>query len=233
MTNNLYIIALSGKMRRGKDTVAEYLEKKYSFQKVAFGNKLKDICMNYDNKAKKNREMWNYSIAKDLYPDCNQDKAAEKVDKLMQNIQPGTWKKLKYEECYGEKTEFSRRVMQQIGEGARNVLKQDKCWVHYLLRSCQQKGGRFAICDMRYRNEAFEVILASPEHQQVWRIERDMPKMSGANHISETDLDEFPFEVIIQNDGTIEELYEQVDSYIVPFLAYRQSNYSGLYGDSY
>lgn len=40
-------IALTAKMRAGKDTVAEYLIKKYGFTKFAFGDGIKRLCRDY------------------------------------------------------------------------------------------------------------------------------------------------------------------------------------------
>jgi dephospho-CoA kinase len=37
-------IALTGRIRAGKDTVAEYLQESYGFNRYAFGNGIRDIC---------------------------------------------------------------------------------------------------------------------------------------------------------------------------------------------
>jgi dephospho-CoA kinase len=41
-------IALAGKMRSGKDTVADYLGEKYKFKAFAFGNGIKQVCSMLD-----------------------------------------------------------------------------------------------------------------------------------------------------------------------------------------
>jgi hypothetical protein len=39
------IIAITGRMRNGKDTLADYLIKKYCYQQLAFAEPIKQICM--------------------------------------------------------------------------------------------------------------------------------------------------------------------------------------------
>jgi len=214
----LFVVAISGKMQSGKDTIGSYLVNKYKFKRIAFGDKLKEICMNYDNSTSEKRKQWNRSIAKDLYPEENIEKMSEIIDDLMQRIQPGLWTRLTYDECYKQKTDFSRNVMQQLGEGIRALKGDSSCWAKYLIRKCLTRSGRYVICDLRYKSEAF--LVEQIDHSQIWRVKRPIEEESlfGSNHISEIDLDDYPFEVVLNNNSTIGELHRQVDKVVRPFL---------------
>lgn len=50
-------IALSGKMRSGKDTVADYLEMHHGFLRLAFADKLKEVAMDLFGMTGKNRAL--------------------------------------------------------------------------------------------------------------------------------------------------------------------------------
>lgn len=219
MGSKLFVVAVAGKMRSGKNVVGEHLAEKYNFQCIAFADRLKEICMCYDNGTDEMRDWWNIQIAQDLYPDYDTGSIALCVDDLMQHIQPGKWRRLTHDECHGEKTEFSRNVLQKLGEGIRKIKNEGDCWAKYLVRRCLQAGsGRFVICDLRYKSEAF--LIEQIDHSQIWRVERDFGNIQrfGDKHISETDLDDYPFEVILQNDAEISDLCDKIDKVIVPFL---------------
>lgn len=199
------VIAVSGKLRHGKDTIGEYLVKKYDFQQIGFSDKLKSICMTYCNDS---RDYHNKQIAIELFPD-HDDSIIEEIDQLMWSVQPNGWTKLTQDECYDHKTEFSRGILQGLGHGMRQLRQYENVWVDHLLKTCQG-GGRWVITDLRYKNEAFgiEMICGS----QIWRVHRDIQCATDeqANHISETDLDDYPFEVVFTNNGTLQQLYDKV-----------------------
>lgn len=198
------VIAVSGKLRHGKDTVGDYLVFKYGFKQIGFADKLKEICMNYEESE---RALWNQQIAKELFPDENDVIIEEGIDALMRKAQPKRWQKLTHDECYDNKTNLSRHVLQVVGQGMREIRHPD-VWVKYALEQCAT--GRWVITDMRYKNEAF-IVDALPT-SQIWRVQRSIQAASSehANHISETDLDDYPFEVVLENTGTIEDLHEKI-----------------------
>lgn len=211
MGSKTLIIGVSGKLRHGKDTIGDYLVKRYSFKKVSFGDKLKQICMSYDNSIPELRSTSNQQIVQELFL----GKATEQqVDALMQYIQPGVWQKLTQDECYVTKPPHARKKMQLLGEGARHI--QADCWVAYALRKCHEEGGRFVIADLRYKNEAFAIEMQP--NSQLWRVVRDIEQDEFGAHISEIDLDDYPFEVLIDNNGSLKELYNIVDKVIRPLL---------------
>jgi len=213
MVSKTFIIGVSGKLRHGKDTIGDYLVRRYGFKKVSFADKLKQICMSYDNTTPELRSASNQQIARELF---NGKATEQQVDALMQWIEPGVWRKLTEEECYMTKPAHARRKMQLLGEGARQQIQAD-CWVAYALRKCHEEGGRFVIADLRYKNEAFAIEMQP--NAQLWRVFRDAVETDQfGKHISEVDLDDYPFEVFIDNNGSLRELYDTVDKVVRPLL---------------
>ena len=156
------IIGISGKMQSGKDTVADYLVKKYKFKRVAFADKLKEI-------------------AKDLF----------------------FWN--------GDKDNYGRKLLQDIGMKMREV-KTD-VWVNYILRTLNNEDNRekdYIITDVRFMNE-YELVKLGGNY--MWRINRDIKREGDVNnHQSEIDLDNVTdFDAVIDNNGTLAELYAKVD----------------------
>jgi len=204
-----FLIAISGKMRHGKDTIGDYLIARYGFKHIGFADKLKQICQTYEET---DRDACNKQIAAELFPE--QDKTVvNDIDVLMRAAQPDGWQKLTEDECYDNKTDLSRRVLQHIGDGMRFVRGQADVWARFSLATCQS--GRHVITDVRYKNEAF-AIDALP-HSQIWRVNRKIEAdPRSAKHISEVDLDDYPFEVVIENNDTIPHLYNKIDKIMKP-----------------
>jgi dephospho-CoA kinase len=205
------VIAVSGKMQHGKDSIGNYLIAKYGFKALRFADKVKEICINYDNSTPKSRERWNKKIAREV---LNNELRADEIDKLMQRVCPDVWRRGTHEDYYTIKPEWARLQMQGFAQGMRDL--DSDCWVRYVLRKCVKEQGRWVITDLRYKNEAFAIDVS--EDAQIWRVVRPIPPSTGANHVSECDLDSYPFEIFINNDGTIEELYKRVDKIIKKLL---------------
>lgn len=100
---------------------------------------------------------------------------------------------------------FVRPRLQQVGEGARQVIGQN-VWVRAAFDRFTP-GGRYAISDTRYPNEAAHIVAAGG---LVVRVNR--PGVGPANgHVSETALDGWPFDLVVDNDGTLDDLAERAD----------------------
>jgi len=211
MERSSLIVAVSGKMQHGKDEVGIYLTTKYKFKVLRFADKVKEVCMTYDNSTPELRAQWNQKVASEV---LNNVARANEIDKLMQDVCPGGWRKGTYEDYYTTKPEWARLQMQKFAQGMRDL--DVDCWVRYALQKCNKEKGRWVITDLRYRNEAFTIEVL--ENAQIWRVVRPIPPSTGAEHISETDLDSFPFEVVINNDGAIEDLRRKIDKVIKVLL---------------
>lgn len=130
---------------------------------------------------------------------------------------------LSYEQCYGPQEvkeavdprygKTPRELMQGVGEKLREVY--EHVWVDYVFNKTipplEESGyDCFAISDVRYPNEGDRIHHFQGE---VARIDRIAGGCSvGADHPSETAMEDYEdWDFIIDNNGTFEELYAQVD----------------------
>ena len=98
-----------------------------------------------------------------------------------------------------------RQLLQRLGqEAGRSVLGED-IWVRTLFERCP---ARMVVSDCRYPNEAAAIRSRGG---LVLRVER--PGCGPINsHGSETALDGFDFDAVIDNDGSIEDLVAKLDT---------------------
>lgn len=109
----------------------------------------------------------------------------------------------------GVKDDESRKGLQRLGESVRDHIH-PLAWVYAAIRVVSKVDGPVIITDCRYRNEAAWVRSAGG---RIVRIQRE--DVGAANdHISEHDLDDFPFDGVLDNDGTPEELGEALQKLI-------------------
>lgn len=212
------VFLINGKARSGKDTIADYIVNVTGAKKLWFAKPLKDMGQKY------------FDLTED--------------------------------ECYDNKTEISRRILQGLGAAFRDEI--DKCyWVNFVIKQIgelyEEGYKHFVISDCRYKNEIIE-LCASYDHdrftkvingldEDVWKdyqleyygksvydgniipdsfLDSSLPQIGcttvkitrgncpnieyGAGHASENDLNDFQFEHLIENNGTLDDLYRMVDS---------------------
>ena len=211
-------VGLSGKARHGKDEAAKCLIDEFNFQRIASADAVKRICMTYVNGTPSEREGSNYRLATELFQD---PEAASAVDALMQEAQPGVWKPLTYEDAYINKTQESRRLMCAIGDGMRHIVPgRSDVWIRYSINKVRSQPGRYAITDVRYPNEV-ELLLTMP-NSAVYRLRRD--SIPSSDHASEIALDNYRFDTIVKNNGTIEELHVRVKKLVKKLIESEPEN---------
>jgi hypothetical protein len=94
-----------------------------------------------------------------------------------------------------------RELLQALGFSARRVID-ERVWIAAAFHEMDDREQNYVIADVRFHNEA---NMIHSEGGKVWRIMR--PGVEAVNtHISETDLDRFPFDLTLNNDGTVEQL---------------------------
>lgn len=97
-----------------------------------------------------------------------------------------------------------RRLLQDLGVGARKVFGED-FWINQALKSLDY-GGNYVITDVRFKNEA-TAIWSMPG--KIWRVTR--PGVTAVNaHVSETQMDDYPVDHFVKNDGDVKDLWEEV-----------------------
>lgn len=177
----LMIIGLSGFAGAGKDTVADILVTKHGYQRFAFADKIKQS----------------------LY-DMNPLVVSGHATRLIEVVNDIGWDRAKRE--YPE----IRRLLQEYGISGRKHFGKLH-WVSLVLGQFPMESD-VVITDVRFENEAEHIKFR--DTGRMWRINRlDRPVLAVDNfkHISEHALDNYNFDYVINNNGTIEELETQVN----------------------
>lgn len=138
---------------------------------------------------------------------------ADKLKKLVTTFWPGIldphdgdWERAKADPAI-------RVLLQTVGQGARDVLS-DNVWVDAALGGCLPED--VVVTDLRYPNEARRIKDLGG---LIVRIER--PGIGPANnHSSEIAMASWRFDLLIQNDGTLDDLKREALQ-IASFGAYR------------
>jgi hypothetical protein len=101
-------------------------------------------------------------------------------------------------------------LLQYIGEGMRNIYGKD-IWVRQLGPKIEHQGAgeHLIVADLRYSNEAEYLRAKGFTLVNIRRPNRPIDR--DPSHISENDLNEYDFDFTIINDGTLGELYEEVE----------------------
>lgn len=181
------IIGLSGYGRAGKDSVADVLVERHRFQRVAFADKLRECA-----------EALNPIV--DVEFDADESKI------------PVRYLDAKERHGYNAAKEIYpefRGTLQRLGtEVGRNILGGD-IWVDATMNALDVERD-YVITDCRFPNEAQAINRAGG---LVVRVQR--PGNGPANeHPSETALDDYQFDGVINNDGTLEDLATRVEDFL-------------------
>jgi len=106
----------------------------------------------------------------------------------------------------GTKSEKGRHLLQVLGVSVREILGRDT-WIRVVenqIEACDPES-RFTITDVRFQNEADMICDRGGE---VWLVRR--PGYDGDGHASERFADEVWADIVIENDGSLEDLEQKV-----------------------
>jgi hypothetical protein len=98
-----------------------------------------------------------------------------------------------------------RRLLQDLGVGARKVFSEN-FWVQQALKDVHFEGN-YVITDVRFTNEAD--IIKKYDNAQLWRVKR-LGVEAVNSHVSEHELDGYPVDHFVKNDGDVKDLWEEV-----------------------
>lgn len=101
-----------------------------------------------------------------------------------------------------------RRLLQVLGTAMRDKVSK-MVWLEAAMRKVATTPGPVVISDVRFLNEA-DAIKAAGGY--LVRITRE--GTGGDRHVSETDLDGYPTEYTISNDGPLEALWAKADAIV-------------------
>lgn len=179
------IIGLSGHGRAGKDTVGKILVDRYDFQRLAFADVLREVAYAID-------------------PYIPLDEWNKQFTRLSAYVNERGWEQAKIENVE------VRWLLQRLGtEAGRNVLGEN-VWINALVDKMESDVD-YVITDVRFPNEAVAVKEELSGH--VVRVERPQAGLTGtaALHASETALDDWTFDYVLNNFGTLDALQASVD----------------------
>lgn len=180
------LYGVSGYARAGKDTIADRLCDVHGFQRVAFADLLRECVQALNPIIDMEME---YDV---LVPIRYNDALEQYGYNTSKEIYP----------------EF-RNVLQRMGTEVGRKLLGDNIWVDATLASLEDDVN-YVITDARFTNEAQAIL---DNGGVMVRVEREGTGPVN-DHPSETELDDWDFDYIIQNDGTIEELNVKIDRLI-------------------
>lgn len=183
------IIGLSGYAQSGKDSIGAILVKNYGFTRYAFADALKEMAYQLNpivvTSIDENTPL---GVDTNLYV---------KNTRLQDVVNNNGWEDAK-------KLPEIRRLLQVLGTEAGRKILGENIWVDTVLNKVKDKN--VVITDCRFPNEA-KALKNSGGF--VVRVER--PGMAAINnHLSETSLDGWPFDLIVLNGGTLESLHSLV-----------------------
>ena len=186
------IIGITGRKRSGKDTIGNYLVKKYNFKRIAFADSLKQFCklmfglsddqVHNDILKEQTDTYWNYS-PREILQIVGTELLRDSLSTSLQNISKNIWI-----------NSVEIQIMNNIKNG------HDKC----------------IITDVRFPNE---LDFIRNNNGRIWKVIR--PSIMNENqkysyHASEVSIDQFVSDHIFINDGTIQDLLYKLDNAIVP-----------------
>lgn len=186
------IIGVSGYARSGKDTVADILVEELGFIKISWADKLRE-CL--------------YT----LNPIILWDKNVEKVYPNILDYMPLKWIIDTYGwDGYKETGWYPhiRILLQRFGTEVGREIINDNIWVELGLKNLDTDKN-YVIPDTRFVNEAYAI---QDYKGKLFRVNRN-GVLPVNDHISEIGLDNHKFDIIINNNGSIEDLREKVLSH--------------------
>lgn len=170
------LVGFSGYARSGKDTAAAELAYD-GWQRIAFADKLRAVL---------------YALNPIVIGDY-----ADSAQFLQKVINKTGWDGYKETE-YGPEI---RRLLQRLGTEAGRQTLWDSIWVDAAYAGLSDDG-KYCITDCRFPNEAKSVVDRGGVMIRITR-----PGVGPANsHASETSLDDWPFDHVIVNDGSVYDL---------------------------
>ena len=196
------IIAISGLIGSGKDTVADYLVNLHEFRRESFAGNLKNaMCEIFgwdrdmlEGRSKSSRE-WR-----------------EQVDQ---------W----WAERLGIPHLTPRWILQHVGTDVIRGHFHDDMWLASLENKLRKTDDDIVISDVRFKNEVkmlkdlgavcIEVTRGDRPGWYQHAVDSDIKKLETLKvHRSEYDWIGTEFDAVIDNNGTLDELYKQVEDLI-------------------
>ncbi len=198
---NFNLIGISGRKRHGKDTLGDYLVKHHGYTKIGFADALKEAC----------KAIFGFN-EEQLYGDLKE------VDDKFWKTSP-------------------RKVLQYVGtdlfrDRISDVLPevQQDIWIKVVENKIlQNPDKRYVITDVRFDNELEFIKRLNGLSIKVQRT--NLKHNITDEHSSESYIDNLVTDCVINNNGTLEQLYEKLENTLdfKQFCKYDKiSDFSGI-----
>ncbi len=219
------VVAISGWVTSGKDTMANLLIEKYGFKRIGFADPLKDNVardFNLDRASLDDQNQKNLPLL-DM-PVSLRDGFTKNLGSFMvREFRTAAGKVCKtgqlatidgVEDFYGvgdngevEKLYWTRRAL-CILEGSTKRTADSDYWVKRAMQNAKENGIELVvISDLRYKNEmaGIKMSLGKDDQLTTVRVNRYDEHPTNSQDPSERDLDDAAFDVTISNRGTYED----------------------------
>lgn len=201
------LIGLSGYARAGKDEAAKALGV-MGYQRISFADKLRDFLYALNPIVSVS------STFSEIHADGKDEAIAlfrqDDVVRLRTVIDSYGWDGYKETPYVSE----IRPLLQRLGTEAGREVLWDSIWIDAAFANLDPDG-KYVIADCRFPNEAAAV---AERGGKIWRVERSgvgpalLP--DGTIHKSETSLDDYHFDLVLHNNGSLEQFHDIVRSLV-------------------
>lgn len=185
------IIGVGHVARVGKNTVGDILEREHGFVQLSFADRLKQLALKIDPIVGPNMRLGQI-VAEHGYEDAKM--LAPEV----------------------------RIFLQHLGTACRNTFHKN-VWVNPIIdRILEDVKKDYVITDVRFANECGGLKeLTSIAGLDVRLVKVERPGYGAAGHVSETELVSYPWQYVLRNDGTLDDLGHRVTVMLDAFKADR------------
>lgn len=186
--SNPLLVGLIGRKRSGKDSFARVLVEEHGYARIAFADPLREAALALDPLVGRPALPGALAPGHDV-------RLSEVIDAL-------GWEAAK------DIAPEVRRILQRLGSEAIRSLD-PTFWIRAAMREVefsQSAGTPVVITDVRYRNEADEIRARGGVLLRIARPTDSLTDLAAPEHVSETDLDDYPDDSLVLNDGTLEDL---------------------------
>jgi hypothetical protein len=202
------IIALSGKKRVGKDTMANILIKRYGFNKISLADPLRDLCsrvFGLDMKMFLDDDKKDAQMSR-IHLDFHH---IDKIREIVENewhYQISEEARDAMEEAHGVEFDTPRDLLRFIGTKMLRMCVDDNIWINLAAFKLKELGGRVVITDCRFENERefFQKVGA------VLCLIKRNDNGESAEHEFNLGSDD-DYDIIFTNDATLHEFESSVD----------------------
>lgn len=192
------LIALSGYKGSGKDTAADYLVREHGYVRCSFADALKElVARQYDIPLEYMHEPGKKELPLQQYPVIAGDPFSERIHQILSaELVSGYW---------------TPRAL-CILEGSIKRSVHSNYWVRTVVNQILSDPERnYVISDLRYKTEVdtLKLFLPNAVYTRVCRWDS-----VSTNDPSERNLDDYKFDIYLDNRDTVDSLYASLDGMV-------------------